>query len=288
MKNLAKEGTKFFVGHNADNSTSGRKDVGEIVSSFLKEINGKLHNIVVGHFPEESEVKDLDIISMEANIDTDMYNNVNDVMGISGIAMDSSITNSPAFPGARLMSAIQCFEDPDKNKTNLEKETKVATFEEVKAWVREHNVHPSQLYTEKQIQNDRDFSHVFDENSKLKADNELLTKSNNTLKEQSETLVTEKAKGETKTFLTDMMKEGYTDKQKEFITQKFGSAELKTNDEAGVKNFLDNAKKEYADFAKLFGGSDDNSEGSGDDEESRRQNNDDKDPVELAMAELEK
>ncbi len=286
VKDLAKTGTKFFIGHNADNSTENRKNVGEVVTSFLKEIEGTLHNIVIGHFPDKATVSDLDIVSMEANIDTDMYNNVNDVKGITGIAMDSSESNSPAFPGARLVSAIQCFEkdknEPGKGETEM-------TFAEAKQFIKDHNVHPSQLYSEKEIQNDREFSHIFDENAKMKADNELLTKTNGELTEKNKGLTTEKSASGVKDILSESLKEGYTDKQKDFINKRFKPESLESLDEDGVKKFLDNSKKEYADFAKLFGDSEGTNTGEEGDETSTRKSGDSgKDPVEAAMGELAK
>ena len=289
MKSLVKTGTKFFVGHNNDNSTNNREPMGEVVTSFTKEVNGLLSNIVVGHFPEESNVDSMDIISMEANIDTDMYNNVENVVGLSGIAMGSSQTDSPAFPGAKLMAAIQCFEEePDKNKPNLEKEHKMPTFAEVQTFVKEHNVHPSQLYNEKQIQSDREFSHIFDESSKLKADNELLKTDNEKMKVSSADNLKKDNQREAKTFLDGFIKEGYTDKQKEFILKRFDPTSLEDMTETGVKGFLTNTEKEYSDFAKLFGDTDEIITGGGSETTKKTVTDGATDPVAEAMKELEK
>ena len=286
VKDLVKTGTKFFVGHGKTNSTENRKDVGEVISSFVKNIDGILTNIVVGHFPTVEDVADLDVISMEANVSTDMYNNVEDIIGLSGIAMGSSHTESPAFPGAKLMAAIQCFEEPNVTKPNLEKEHKM-TFAEVQTFVKEHNVHPSQLYNEKQIQADRDFVHIFDENSKLKADNELLKTDNEKMKVTSADSLKKDNQREAKTTLEGMIKEGYTDKQKEFIVKRFDPTTLEDTTEVGVKKFLTNAEKEYSDFAKLFSDTEEIITGGGK-ETTKKTEDDSTDPVEAAMAELEK
>lgn len=289
VKDLVTTGTKFFVGHNSDNSTSKRPDVGEVIASFVKEINGVLSNIVVGHFPNKEDVSDLDVVSMEAKIDTDMYNNVEDIIGLSGIAMGSSHTESPAFPGAKLMAAIQCFEEPDKNKPNLEKE-KPMTFAEVQTFVKEHNVHPSQLYNIKQIQSDREFVQVFDENAKLKSSNELLTKDNEKLKTVSEDSLKKDSQREAKVTLDKLIKEGYTDKQKAFIVKRFDPGTLDEVSENGVKKFLINTEKEYSDFAKLFGDTEEIIIGEGGETTKLKKKEDDSttDPVEKAMAELDK
>jgi len=250
LLNKVKKGTQFFIGHGADNSHENRNSVGTIISSIIKEVSGKLSNIIIGYFPEKEKVDNLDICSMEAEIEID--NNV--VVGvdqITGIALGSSDTDNPAFPGAFRLNSIQCF-GKETEKKNPEKEH-IMTFEELKRALRDMNVHPWQLFTMEDLKNDKVFGKIFDE----KTDLEDKYKALETKHKELETQNTEAMKGLNKTkakeWLDKELKEGFTDKQKAFIEKRFNPDSLEDITEKTISEYVVNAKKEFSETAKLFG-----------------------------------
>ena len=248
-----KEGTKFFLGHGETNAQEGRKSVGEILSSFVKEIGGRLSHIIIGHFPDEEKVKDMDVCSMEADIHIDNENVVGDVNEISGIALASSDTENPAFPGAIRLATVQCFDIEVKNREgNKMPEPTVLTFEQVRAAVKSMNIYAWQLYSLEEMKNDKTYGKLFDDNDTLKAENERLKKESTEIETKSKEAVRQldvtNAKGKLETFMEDL-----TDKQKKFIVGRFKPESLEKLDDDGIKEFVENSKKEFAETAKLFG-----------------------------------
>ena len=232
-----KEGTKFFLGHGETNDHTGRESVGEIVSSFVKEIGGRLSHIIVGHFPNAEKVQDMDVCSMEADVYTDPENIVGDVNEISGIALGSSDKENPAFPGALRLGTVQCFGETKK------KENEIMNFEEAR-----------QLFSLDDIKNDREFGKLFTDNETLKTENEKLTKEKKEIGDKSaeaiRSLDVSNANKKLETFLVDL-----TDKQKSFITKRFNPENVENLTDEGLKEFVENTKKEFAETAKLFGAS---------------------------------
>lgn len=241
------EGTKFFLGHSNTNEHDGRESVGEVISSFVKEIGGRLSHIIVGHFPDENKVRNMDVCSMEADIYTDNENIVGDINNISGVALASSDTENPAFPGALRLGTVQCFDTKTKNK-----EKKKMNFEEIKTAIREMNVFPWQLFTIDDFKNDRVFGKLFEDNSKLKAENEKLSKENKEVLDKSKEAIhkldVSKSEVKLETFMEDL-----TDKQKTFIKKQFQPDKLEDLSDDGLKKFVEDSKKEFAETAKLFG-----------------------------------
>lgn len=242
-----KAGTKFFIGHGKTNDHDGRETVGEVVASFVKEIGGKLSNIIIGHFPDEEKVKALDTCSMEADIHTDPENIVGDINEVSGIALGNSNVDHPAFPGAMRLAMVQCFVDTEKK----EKEEITMTFEEVRKAVRELNIFPWQLFTLEDMKADKNYGKLFVENDSLKTDIEKLKTENKEISQKHTDAVKTANSAQAQERLDAMLKEGVTDKQRKFIKSRFGKDQDVS--EEGIKKFIENSKKEYAETAKLFG-----------------------------------
>jgi len=247
-----KTGTKFFIGHGAEtNDHEGRKTVGEVLTSFVKEIGGKLATVIVGHFPNKEIVDPYDICSMEADIQTedDIVGDINDV---SGIALGNSHKDSPAFPGALRLSTVQCFGETTIKPGEGEKEVAL-TFEEVKAAVRSMNIYPRQLFTEDDLKQDRTFGKVFESNETLKAENERLLKDNTEIAAKSKEAIRKTAISDSEASLNKLMEEGYTDKQKSYIKTQFDPEKVEDLSDDGLKKFLEESKVKFAETAKLFG-----------------------------------
>jgi len=240
------EGTKFFLGHGATNDQEGRESVGEVITSFVKEIGGRLSHIIIGHFPDKEKVMNMDVCSMEADIYTDDENIVGDINKVSGIALANSDIENPSFSGALRLGTVQCFNQALKNKE------KKMTFDEIKSAIRELNVYPWQLFTLEDIKNDRIYGKLFEDNDKLKAENEKLSKEYKEVMDKSKEAIhkldVSEAQGKLDGFMKDL-----TDKQKTFITGRFKPKELENLSDDGLKEFIENSKKEFAETARLFG-----------------------------------
>ena len=245
-----KEGTKFFIHHNEDNSHDDRKSVGEVLVSVLENIKGKLSNIVVGYFPDKNIVSDMNTCSMEADVDTSMENIVGDINEVTGIALGNSDKENPAFPGAIRLSTVQCFDIQNKKPGEGDKQV---TFEELKTGIRELNIRPWQVFTLDDFKNDRVFGKLFEENSTLKAENERLNKDNKEIVSKNEKALrlVDVSKAEEK--IKELTGEGYTDKQIEFIMGRFNPETMEDLTDKGLETFLEESKKDFADTAKLFG-----------------------------------
>lgn len=168
---FAKRFMSFFRGHNADNSTYGREELGKVVAHGQKEINGKLHHVVVGYFPNKEKIRDLVVPSMEA-----VWNFVEkgDSMVAQGlkeltaIALAKADEETPAFPDAGLLGAIQAFDEKDVEEKLEEElpakrrgEKHMITFEEVKEAIRELNIWPHQVFSVEKLKSDNEFGRLF-------------------------------------------------------------------------------------------------------------------------------
>lgn len=153
LANKVSIGTKAFFGHSTDNSHSGRTVVGELVGKTLKTINDKLHAIGILYIGKEHRDKNLDISSIEADAEFEITNfgkNINadvvKVHEVSGIALSSSLFQSPGFPGATLQAQIQEF-------ATLEGGEKM-TVEEIKNAIQQGKFIPSELFTKTELSSD--------------------------------------------------------------------------------------------------------------------------------------
>lgn len=247
-----KTGTKFFVGHRDEtNAHDGRESVGEVLVSFVKEIAGKLANVIIGHFPSKEQVDPYDACSMEADVHTDDDNVVGDINDVSGIALGNTDRESPAFPGALRLSTVQCF--GKENTKPEEGEKKMPTFAEIKEAVKNMNIYPHQLFSEDDLKDDRTFGRVFEENTKMKADNERLSKANTEMEAASKSAIRKSEIDTSKGKLDVLMGEGFTERQKNFIKRQFDPEKVEDLTDEGLKKFVEEQKTNFAETAKLFG-----------------------------------
>jgi len=249
-----KTGVKFFVGHGSTNDHADRESVGEIVASFVKDIGGKVSNVIVGHFPDKDKVIEMDVCSMEANVHTDDENIVGDINDVSGIALANSDSESPAFVGALRLNAIQCFEIQAKNPG--EGDTKMPdaiTFEQVRSAVKSMNIFPHQLYDDDDMRKDNQFSKLYTNESKLSSENERLTKENTEMKDKNKEALRSVDVTNAQSQISEFLKEGLTEKQVKFITDRFKPEEMDDLTEVGINKFIEESKKDFADTAKFFG-----------------------------------
>lgn len=183
LKKVVLRGVKFFMGHNADNSTEGRKDVGEVIWDEQREIGGVLHHIVVGYFPDRKAVEDADICSQEGE-----WNFLEEASGwiadkvekLTGIALSNSKREQPAFPDARRLGMVQAFEGDDGAPTHPTNKGRrrvrsmgdavdltTVRFSELVEEVKRRNTYPHQLFTLDDLRGDREFGRLFTESEQL-------------------------------------------------------------------------------------------------------------------------
>jgi regulator of replication initiation timing len=246
-----KNGTKFFINHGEKtNSHDGRKSVGEVLTSFVKDIGGRLSNVIIGHFPDADIVRNKDVCSMEADIYTN-NDYVDDVDQVTAVALGNSNVESPAFPGAFRLNTVQCFGTEDK-KQEGDKDMPIS-FQDVKKAVSEMNIRPRQLFSTDDLKDDREFGKVFEKNSTLQAENERLKKQSEDLEKSSKEAIRFNEISKAKNKIDTLMKEGFTDVQRKFIKGRFKPENLEGLSDDDLNKHLENEKKVFAETAKLFG-----------------------------------
>lgn len=258
-------GAKFFIGHGETNSHDGRSEVGEVLVSFVKEIKGRLSNVVVGWFPNGEQVSDMDVCSIEANVETN-GDYVDDVNEVSAIALGASAVDSPAFPGALRLASLQCFEEEHEETKNLEKVEKMAiTFTDVKDFIKERNVFAHQLYTEKDLRDDREFAALFEKNEVATKEIEELTKKLEAAEKANSEIDAKAKMAVAKDRFDALIPKDLTKKQKEFMASRFNAEQIADMDDEAIKEHIENERKVFADTAKLFGVTESEPSGNSDD-----------------------
>jgi len=273
LKRFVLKGIKFFLGHNDDNSTNNRQSVGEVVADAQKEINGKLHHIVVGYFPNKQIVANKDICSQEGNWNLfEMAKRLvaDSVDKITGIALGSSDNNSPAFAEAKRLGMVQAFNTPgegDKNTSGKEGKMpdEIKSYHDLKKYITQFNVFPSQLFTLDEIKKDREFITVFNEAEILKKQLEEKDKQiedfDNKHKELDRQLQLSTAKTRLKNMMSNFKDSKgnvteITPKQQKYIELNFSESLDDLTDEGLSKFIAKTLESDYKKNAEFFGTSD--------------------------------
>lgn len=284
IKNIALKGVRFFLGHNEDNSTQGRRALGEVVWDGQKEIDGVLHHVVVGYFPNKSKVQALDICSQEGNWDFLEAAGrwvAEKLDAITGIALSSSSVDQPAFSGARRLAQVQALEveledemlddlngvDDDsrhraaqQNRRRTRMDTidlTTVNFDDLAQELRRRKTFPSQLFTLEDVKKDNTFQAVFsahDEATKqLKEKETELTKLKGEKAESDKRLQTTTAK---ERFVKLVDAATLTPKQKEYVKNSYPEKLDDSSDEA-LQKLITLKVEDYKVAVKTFGITDD-------------------------------
>lgn len=254
-------GTKLFARHNADNSTKGRPNVGSVLSTVTKDLNGKLRAISVACMSrEDAEVND--VCSVEAQV-IEVDGMVSDIEAVSGIAVSNSKIDQPAFKSAKRMAMVQAFEKPQeevhKNRSGEDdmdvtlKDLMGVPITLIKQAVAERQMHPNQLFEVGDLEKDREFGPLLEKGKK--AETELAdtkTKLDAKTKENTEAVRKSQEEGAQKLF-KDLLPEGTTEQQEKFLSKMFNPSELKEINKESITKFIEDGKKEYAEYAGIFG-----------------------------------
>lgn len=143
-------GLKLFHDHVDTNDKIGRGSIGEVVGKALKTINDKLSVVVAAYIQPQFQKLPLDIASIEADIWLTDKEGVYeaDVETVSGIALGSSKTETPGFPGATLLGQIQAFAEKSQlSKTNFLGGNVEITISDVKAFIKAEGAKPGDLFS---------------------------------------------------------------------------------------------------------------------------------------------
>lgn len=257
-----KSGTKLFQNHGITNSHEGREPVGEVVQTFNRELpDGRTQAIAIGLL--KGEFPDLDVCSIEADVDIapgSESDEVIDVPDVSALALGSSKTDSPAFPGAQRLASLQFFGDDDK--TDQKKEKRSMTYAEVKAGVEELGLAPHRLFSADQIREDnrlmKDLSKDSDAQVEtLNTEIEKLKTEKTALEENAKTgdeAIKKVAISDGKKNLEAAIPEGTTDAQKKFLIDEFSPESENDVTAEALSTYIDTGTKRFADLVKRFGG----------------------------------
>lgn len=256
IKNIITKGVKFFLGHNEDNSTIGRREIGEIITDFQKEIDGKLHHIVIGYHPQDvrEEVKNYDICSQEANwnlIDKTTNFIAENIQELTGIALGTSKSDKPAFQNSGRLAMIQAFDNNNRSMNDQKGDImslQEISFRELIDEIKKRNTFPSQIYSLDEIKKDNTFLPHF---SKWEGIEEKL----NLLAKEKEELIKKEKKATVKSRLNKLIENSevkLTDLQKKFIEKNFKEDKLDDFSDEFLKNFLNEQLENYKEYANIF------------------------------------
>lgn len=256
IKNIISKGVKLFKGHNLDNSTDNRRELGEVVHSFQEEIDGQLHHMVIAYHPEEvrQEIKALDVCSQEAEwnfIEKAGQLIATTIENLTGIALANSSIEQPAFSGAKRMAMVQAFE----NKGEQMSEQREITFHDVQKFIRDNKVYAWQLYTEDDLMDDRKFGNIFKEHGELKSKNADYEKKLPKLEDEIKSLTKQNNLSTAKSRLDNIFEsQPQPDKIKDFIYKMFEKRKDKIGDlsDEGLKSFVEMEKEHFQVAAPMI------------------------------------
>lgn len=260
LKNAVKTGTKLFQNHGkGTNSHDERASIGEVVETFERTLpDGRTQAIAVGLL--DGDYPDLDVCSIEAEVEWNQDGEVLDVPLVSAVALGSSKTDSPAFPGAQRLASLQFFgEDKEDDQ---KQETRTMTYAEIKAGVEELGLAPHRLFSADQIREDnrimKDISSDFEKQMEpLTAERDKLAEENKTLAEKAEAgaaAIKTVAISTGRKSLESAIPEGTTDKQRKFLLDEFSPESEDDLTPEALTGYVEAGTKRFADLAKMFGG----------------------------------
>jgi hypothetical protein len=273
IKNVITKGIKLFKKHNKDNSTDNRESFGEVVHSFEKEIDGKLHHCVITYHTEnqKSIAKQCDVISQEAEwnfIESAGRLIADTIEKLTGIAGENSQNELPAFALAKRLAFVQAFEtktgdvmsdDMNNLEERITKKTRQISFHEWRAMKDVFAAYPHQVFTEEEMKHDKEFGKLFSKVEKLEAENKQLKEQyENDTKKFSDEINNYKRKNyenSAKTRLIRIMEENnYTEKMKTVIEKAYDKQKDKVQDlsDEGLTSFANIQKENFQTFMNLL------------------------------------
>jgi len=265
-------GTAVFDRHDPDtNSHVGRTQIGEVVGKAVKKVGERLNTLAAIYIYPKFKSRPLDVASFEAEIEFDHDEHQawpTNIRSVSGIALSNSGIDSPGFPGATLLGAVQAYVqafggDFGGSKMNLS---------DVKKAVAELGLTPTQVFSVDAVMGDSAVmtkvkegkADVFNMSERIRQERdtarERITELENTNAETDKKLQQHTMRSKSVSMLDAVLADPerkLSDTAKTFIKRnhKDFSTDAENEDtlKADVGKFVDAQVVEYGEQAKLFG-----------------------------------
>lgn len=270
-----KLGTAVFDRHDPDtNLHEGRTQIGQVVGKMVKQIGDRLSTLAAIHIYPQFKSRPLDVASIEADIEFGHDEHIawpTNINSVSGIALSNSSIDSPGFPGATLLGAVQAYVQAfagefGDNKMNQS---------DVKAAIAELKLSPSDLFSVEEVVGDKKVR------TNLQEAATRMGKERDTARERVAELENQNAEKDKKLLQHDVQSKSASvfdsilterdstperkldDKAKAFVKRNLKNFSSTAEDEDALKvdagKFVDASVKEYGELAKeVFGVETDN------------------------------
>lgn len=271
-------GTPVFNRHDPNtNSQTGRLQIGEIVGKAVRQIGDRMNTLAAIYIYPQFKSRPLDVASIEAEIE---YNRDGSqawptaIKNVSGVALSDSGIDTPGFPGATLLGAVQAY----VQAFGSELKEKLMNLSDVKQAVKDLGLKPSQVFGVDDIMGDSTVDEKVKEKTKEHfAMAKRVGEERDELRIKIAALENAKADSEKKLQQFQMQSKGATvidsilterkldDKAKTFVKRNLKNFKTEAVDEDKLKidlgKFVDDMNKEYQEVAKdVFGVKADNSQ----------------------------
>ena len=139
-------GTAVFDRHDpTTNSQVGRTQIGEVVGKAVRQIGDRLNTLAAIYIYPQFKSRPLDVASIEAEIEFNHDGHQawpTEIKNVSGIALSNSGIDTPGFPGATLLGAVQAYVQAFGGDIG----DKPMNLSEVKQAAKDLNLKPLQLF----------------------------------------------------------------------------------------------------------------------------------------------
>jgi hypothetical protein len=148
-----KAGLKLFEdrGHTDPSQREGRKVLGEVVAAALRNINGVLSSVIIGHIAPEA--RDIRAVSMEGEWIVEPGAEMDQALDISEITGIVLTQKAPAFPGSTELLAIAAEEQKmaDDRRVSIDPTNFHEVLKFFKNVSRDLTIKPTQLWPLEEI-----------------------------------------------------------------------------------------------------------------------------------------
>jgi hypothetical protein len=254
-------GTPIFRGHQADNSHGGREPIGEVVGKARRMVDGHEATIAAVYIKPEYRSDRLNVCSLEANIafiaEGEGKARAVDVEEITGIALGDAEADTPGFPGAKFLAALQAF---------AREKGDPMTKEEIIEAIKEAKLAAGELFSEAELREDKVVSGIVESETEKergygsrqtkkveKLEQRLAEKEaefETALREAKGTAVRAQSRGALDTLISERKLD---DAQRKFVERYFGRFETDATEEEALKvdlnKFLDGQLSEFRALA---------------------------------------
>lgn len=267
-------GTKVFSRHADTNTHDGREEIGEVVGKTIKTIGGKLSALAAIYIAPKFKDVDLDVASIEAEAELsfDSAGNafVDDFQNITGIALSNHNIDTPGFPGATLMGALQAFTESNPRKGALQMSDKL-TVADIKKAISDGGHKVTDFFDKSAIlslpevvehvrkEKQEEYEHAKRVERKLGEEREAQLEKEKEWSEKESKFKQEAAKiSSTKLLETVVADRKLDDRQKAFVTKNLGKFEPDTSGDDANKRamdkWMDGQLTEFKELATLITG----------------------------------